>query len=161
MAEEATDTISLTADVVAAYVSGNKLTAAEVPDLIKSVHAALSGAGAPEPPPVEDNKATAAQIRKSLTDDALISFEDGKPYKSLRRHLSTRGLTPDEYKAKYGLPRDYPMVAPSYSAQRSELAKKLGLGNKRAAEPTPEPKPSAKRGRAKSKAKSASNEDPN
>ena len=86
----------------------------------------------------------------------MISFEDGKPYKSLRRHLSTRGLTPDEYRAKYGLGKDYPMVGPSYSAQRSELAKKLGLGNKRAPEPPPEPEPTPKRGRGKAKAAAAS-----
>ena len=149
MAEDTKELVELTAGVVAAYVASNTVASSELPSLIKSVHDALGDAGKPEAEPEVSTKATAAQIRKSITPDALVSFEDGKPYKSLRRHLSTRGLSPDEYKAKYGLPKDYPMVAPSYSAQRSELAKKLGLGNRRAAEPPPPP--AAKRGRGKAK----------
>ncbi len=146
MAEDDIDTITLTAEIVAAYAAGNKVKADELPALIQSVHGALAGAGkvAVEP---ETAKATASQIKKSLTADALISFVDGKPYKSLKRHLSTQGMTPDDYRSRYGLPRDYPMVAPSYSAQRSELAKKLGLGNKRAS--SPPPAAAAKRGRRK------------
>ncbi len=155
MAED-TDTITLTAEIVAAYAAGNKIKAEELPALISSVHGALATAGQPETPAEpETAKPTTSQIKKSISQDALISFVDGKSYKSLKRHLSTQGMSPDEYRSKYGLPRDYPMVAPSYSAQRSELAKKLGLGNKRAAAaPTPEPEPAtaaapAKRGRRK------------
>ncbi|MBM0669048.1 MucR family transcriptional regulator, partial [Klebsiella pneumoniae] len=80
---------------------------------------------------VEDHKVTAAQVRKSVTPDRLFSFLDGKPYKSLKRHLTTRGITPAEYRQKYGLPHDYPMVAATYAAQRSELAKNSGLGQYR------------------------------
>ncbi len=120
--------IDLAADIVSAYVSKNNVPIAELPSLIASVHASLSTLGQPAATPAEDHKVTAAQIRKSVTPDALISFIDGKPYKSLKRHLTTRGLTPDEYRQKYGLPRDYPMVAANYAAQRSELAKSLGLG---------------------------------
>ena len=122
----------MTADIVAAYVQQNKIPAGELGSLISSIHAALTSAGAPESVVEETTKASAAQIRKSITPDALISFEDGQPYKSLRRHLSVRGLSPEDYKAKWGLPKDYPIVAPAYSAQRSALAKSLGLGRKAA-----------------------------
>ena len=148
MAED-NDITSLTAEIVGSYVAANKVAANELAGLISSVHSALSGAGKVETVVEPDTKATPSQIRKSLTPDALISFVDGKAYKSLKRHLSTQGMSPDEYRTKFGLPKDYPMVAPSYSAQRSELAKKLGLGNKRAPEaaaPQPAPTP-AKRGR--------------
>ncbi|TXI09302.1 MAG: transcriptional regulator [Rhizobium sp.] len=122
-------TINLTAGIVAAYVENNTIAVGDLPALIKSVHAALNGVGSPEAAPVESvPKATAAQIRKSITPDALISFEDGKPYRTLKRHLTTMGLTVEEYKAKWGLPKDYPTVAPSYSEQRSAMAKSLGLG---------------------------------
>jgi predicted transcriptional regulator len=96
------------------------------------VHTALAGLGqgsATTAPAVE--KLTPSQIRKSITPDALISFEDGKPYKTLRRHLTIRGLTPEAYREKWGLPRDYPMTSASYSEQRSKLALALGLGNQR------------------------------
>ena len=147
MAEDL-DLTTLTAEIVANYTSGNKITAGELPALITSVHAALSSAGQP-PAPAEPEtaKATSSQIKKSMSEHALVSFLDGKSYKSLKRHLSTNGMSPDEYRTKYGLPRDYPMVAPSYSAQRSELAKKLGLGNKRTTKPAPEPAPAKKGGR--------------
>ncbi|MFH6786802.1 MucR family transcriptional regulator [Methylobacterium sp. MA0201] len=120
--------IELTSDIVGAYVSNNNIRAADLPDLIASVHASLAGLNKPAAVPEEDHKVTAAQIRKSITPDHLISFLDGKPYKSLKRHLATRGLTPDEYRRKYGLGYDYPMVAASYAAARSELAKTSGLG---------------------------------
>ena len=124
--------IELTGDIVAAYVSGNHVQASELPGLIASVHAALSQLSAGEPTEAAGpEKPTSAQIKKSITHDALISFEDGKPYKTLRRHLTIRGLTPEAYRAKYGLPAEYPMTAAAYSAQRSELARALGLGNKR------------------------------
>jgi predicted transcriptional regulator len=100
--------------------------------LIAGIYSALSGlgqGGASEAPAVE--KLTPAQIRKSITPDALISFIDGRPYKTLKRHLSGNGMTIEQYRERYGLPRDYPSTAASYSAQRSALAKSLGLGNQR------------------------------
>ena len=101
-------------------------------ELIASTHAALAGlshAAAAAAPAVE--KLTPSQIRKSITPDALISFIDGKPYKTLKRHLTGNGMTIEEYRERYGLPRDYPSTAASYSAQRSALAKSLGLGQQR------------------------------
>jgi predicted transcriptional regulator len=118
--------------IVAAYVANNNVPAAELPTLLNSVYSALSGLGqdgASEAPAVE--KLTPAQIRKSITPDALISFIDGKPYKTLKRHLNRHDMTIEEYRARYGLPRDYPSTAASYSAQRSALAKSLGLGQQR------------------------------
>ena len=120
--------IELTAGVVASYVENNHLAANELAALIKSVHAALSGAGQPEAPVDETLKLTSGQIKKSITADFLISFIDGKKYKTLKRHLATHGLNFEEYRAKFGLPKDYPTVAPNYSAQRSAMAKQLGLG---------------------------------
>ena len=122
-------TIEMTADIVSAFVSNNAVSVSDLPGLIKSVHASLSGVGAPEA--VEAavvTKPGAAQIRRSITPDALISFEDGRPYKTLKRHLTTQGLTIAEYKAKWGLPDNYPTTAPSYSEARSAMAKALGLG---------------------------------
>ena len=101
----------------------------DLPALIRATHDALAGIGAPPAPTVETvTKATPAQIRKSITPEALISFEDGKPYKTLKRHLTTHGMTVAEYKAKWGLPNDYPTTAPAYSEARSKMAKALGLG---------------------------------
>jgi predicted transcriptional regulator len=129
---ERTEVITIATDIVAAYVSNNRVPAAEMPALLSNVHAAVVALGksitavdaGPEKP-------TAAQIRKSVKPDALISFIDGKPYKTLKRHLTGNGLTMDEYRERYGLPRDYPSTAASYSEQRSALAKSLGLGQKR------------------------------
>lgn len=116
-------------DIVCAYVSNNSIPASELPELIAGVHRALTPVPAETAPAADEIKpATAAQIRRSITPDALVSFEDGKPYKTLRRHLSARGLTPEEYRRKWGLPHDYPMVAANYAAQRSALAKTAGLG---------------------------------
>jgi len=127
-----TDFMELTTDIVAAYVSNNSVPVADLPTLLSGVHAALAGLGDPsasaEP---KAEKLTAAQIRKSITPDALISFLDGKPYKTLKRHLSGNGLTIEQYRERFGLPRDYPSTAANYSAQRSALAKSLGLGNQR------------------------------
>ena len=123
--------IDLAADIVSAYVSKNNVPVAELPNLIASVYASLSGLGQPAATPVEDHKVTPAQVRKSVTPDTITSFIDGRSYKSLKRHLTSNGLTPDEYRQKYGLPRDYPMVAANYAARRSELAKSLGLGQLR------------------------------
>lgn len=126
---QATDLLGMTADIISAYVSNNNVNADVLPGLISSVHAALSATSAPAEEPVEQiERPTAAQIRKSITPDFLISFEDGKRYKSMKRSLSLKGLTPAEYREKWGLPKDYPMVAPNYAAARSELAKQMGLG---------------------------------
>src|SRR3954453_10090776 len=124
--------IELAADIIAAYVSNNPVPVAELPALISNVHAALNGltSGASQATTAEEQveKATPSQIRKSITPDALISFIDGKPYKTLKRHLTGHSLDPYSYRQRYGLPNDYPMVAASYAAQRSELAKAIGLG---------------------------------
>ena len=139
--------IGLTADVVAAFVGNNAVAVADLPALIKTVHAALSGAEAPAPVAVEEVvKPTTAQIRKSITHDALISFIDNRPYKTLKRHLTTHGMTVVEYKAKFGLPSDYPTTAPAYSEARSAMAKALGLGQggRKAKTPAKTPKSRAK-----------------
>ncbi|MGU3539471.1 MucR family transcriptional regulator [Methylobacterium sp. A54F] len=126
------DYVELAADIVSAYVSNNPVPAAELPGLLGQVHGALTGlvrAQAANGSGVE--RPTPAQVKKSISHDALVSFEDGKPYKTLRRHLTIRGLTPEAYRAKWGLPADYPMTAASYSEQRSSLARSLGLGLQR------------------------------
>jgi predicted transcriptional regulator len=123
-----------TVAVVASFVDRNQVDAVLVPDLIRSVSRAFRGLHRPEPEPeaeTQTRKATAAQIRKSITDDGLISFEDGRSYRVLKRHLRTLNLTPDEYRAKWGLGSGYPMTAPSYSVKRSILAKASGLGRVR------------------------------
>ncbi|MER9651636.1 MucR family transcriptional regulator [Mesorhizobium sp. M0199] len=131
--------IELTADVVSAYVSNNPIPVGDLPALIGQVHAALKGTaeGVSAKEPVA--LTPAVPIRKSVTPDYIISLEDGKKFKSLKRHLSTHyGLTPDGYRAKWGLSADYPMVAPNYAAARSSLAKTMGLGRKpKAPEPAP------------------------
>jgi predicted transcriptional regulator len=131
----------LVADVAAAYFSNTHVATADIPQVIQQIATSLmnvsAGETTPEPETQEEPaapKLTAAQVRKSITPDALISFEDGKAYRTLKRHLSTRGLTPEEYREKWGLPRDYPMVAASYSEARSAMAKSLGLGRKSGAE---------------------------
>jgi predicted transcriptional regulator len=129
-----TDYIEMSADIVSAYVSNNSIPSSELANLLASVHATVSGlaaGGADAPAKDGVEKATPAQIKKSITPDALISFEDGKPYKTLRRHLTLRGLSPEAYREKHGLPVDYPMTSASYSAQRSKLALSSGLGNNR------------------------------
>ncbi|AWN42644.1 MucR family transcriptional regulator [Methylobacterium durans] len=122
--------IGLAADIVSAFVSNNPVSVAELPALISNVHRALNGlaSGTSQAPVEEVEKPTPSQIKKSITPDALISFVDGRPYKTLKRHLAGHGLDPYSYRQRYGLPNDYPMVAASYAAQRSELAKAIGLG---------------------------------
>jgi predicted transcriptional regulator len=157
------DMIGYAADIVSAYVSNNSVPTSELPGLLSGIYAAIDGlrAGSASAEPAI-GKPTAAQIRKSIKPDALISFIDGKPYKTLKRHLSGNGLTIAEYRERYGLPRDYPSVAASYSEQRSAMAKNLGLGQNRkasapvapvepAAAPAEKPveKPTKARGRAK------------
>ena len=141
---------ALTSQIVAAFVGQHKLGPAELPAIIASVHTALSSLGH-EGPAEPEKPVPMMPIKKTVTNDYLISLEDGRHYKSLKRHLTGRGLTPAEYREKWGLPKDYPMVAPSYAKHRSELAKSLGLGQQRrkarAADET-EPKPAAgRRGR--------------
>jgi predicted transcriptional regulator len=130
----------LTAQVVEAFASGNRLGAVDLPGLIAMVHQSLASAGSPPPEAPEDvKKLSPAQIRKSIQPDHLVSFEDGRSYKALKRHLTIRGLAPAQYRQKWGLPPDYPMTAASYSQARSALAKSFGFGRKSAAlaEPTP------------------------
>lgn len=127
------DLLELTADVVSAYVAKNPVTASSLPDLIASVNASLRSLGAPaaEPAPTP-----AVNPKRSVYPDYIVCLEDGKRFKSLKRHIMTHyGITPDEYRAKWDLPRDYPMVAPNYAAARSALAKKMGLGRKPKAKP--------------------------
>ena len=123
----------MTAEMVAAFVANNSLPIAELPALIQSTHAALLrlASGPVDTAPQVEKKEPAVSIRKSLTPDFLVCLDDGKKFKSLRRHLATLGMTPDQYRAKWGLPSDYPMVAPNYAAARSQLAKQSGLGQLR------------------------------
>jgi predicted transcriptional regulator len=147
VAEEQSDNLrDLVAEVAAAYFANSHVTVGEIGTVIEHIAKSLSAVGVSSSTvtAVEEEaparRLTPAQIRKSITPEALISFEDGKPYKTLRRHLSVKGLSPDQYKEKWGLPKDYPLVAASYSAARSQMAKDLGLGNRRtAAAPTPAP----------------------
>ena len=130
----------LTADIVAAYVSHNKIDGAAFAELISTTYRALSTAGMPRSPEEPQTpKPDRAAIRKSLTPDYLTSFIDGRQYKSLKRHLASHGLTGAEYRERYGLPSDYPLVAPNYSAARSALAKGRGFGRKVAASPPSAP----------------------
>ena len=124
--------IDLTANIVSAYVSNNPMPASELPALIGQIHAALLrvSTGRAEPP-LEPAK-PAVPVKKSMTADYLICLEDGKRFKSLKRHLRTQySMTPEQYRDKWGLPADYPMVAPNYAVARSQLAKKMGLGQQR------------------------------
>ena len=109
----------------------NSIATNDLPGLIASVHRAIATVGQDAAPAADElRKTTTAQVRKSITPEALISFEDGKPYRLLKRHLGTRGLTPAEDREKWELPADYPMVAPAYAEKRSEFAKAAGLGRK-------------------------------
>ena len=134
--DDAADTFAgITAELVAAYVSNNSVPAAELPALIVQVHGALAGlvsgtltAETGATAQAEIDRPSAAQIRKSVRPDGIVSFIDGKTYKTLKRHLTSHGLDPRAYRDRYGLPTDYPMVAPAYAEQRSALAKAIGLG---------------------------------
>ena len=126
--EDNTELLTLTADIAAAYVSNNTVQASDVPSVIQTIYRALAGVGAAQAPMPEPQK-PAVPIKKSITPDYLISLEDGKKYKSLKRHLRTQyNMSPDDYRAKWGLPKDYPMVAPNYARARSDLARQMGLG---------------------------------
>jgi predicted transcriptional regulator len=125
------DLVQLTADIVSAYVTNNTIESGQLSKLIEEVHLALVRAPAAAAEPEQKPLVPAVPIRKSITPDYIVSLEDGRKFKSLKRHLAgTYGMTPDEYRAKWGLPRDYPMVAPNYAKARSELAKSMGLGRK-------------------------------
>jgi predicted transcriptional regulator len=123
--------VTLTADIVSAHVSNNSVAVNDLPTLIQNVHSALTGLGqrAEEPQPKPE---PAVSIRSSIKPDYIVCLEDGKKLKMLKRHLMTHyNMTPDEYRQKWGLAADYPMVAPNYAEQRRSLAKKIGLGTKR------------------------------
>jgi predicted transcriptional regulator len=124
--------VRLTAGVVTAYVGNNQLERAQIPELIASVMDGLRQAGGPKAEPVAEEKLVpAVPIKKSVTDDFIVCLEDGKEFKSLKRHLLSKyAMTPEEYRAKWKLPADYPMVAPNYAAARSRLALEMGLGRK-------------------------------
>ena len=125
------ETIVLVSQIVANFVANNKVSVQDLPSLIQTVSGAINGLGQPDV--VAETavaKPTAAQIRKSITDDGLISFIDGKTYKTLKRHLTTHGMTPQDYRTRYGLSAAYPTTAPAYSAARSAMAKSIGLGRK-------------------------------
>ena len=140
--------MEITADIVSAHVSNNILSSEELPALIRSVHAALAGLGEEAKAPEPDPQQPAISIRSSVKPDFIVCLEDGKKLKMLKRYLWTNyKMTPDDYRAKWKLPSDYPMVAPNYAEQRSALAKSIGLGRKRAPEPVVPPKAPARRGR--------------
>lgn len=123
--------ITLTADIVAAHVSNNSVAVSDLPTLISNVHSALSGLGGATVVP-ETRQEPAVSVRASIKPDYIICLEDGKKLKMLKRHLMTHyKMTPEDYRAKWNLPADYPMVAPNYAEQRRTLAKKIGLGTKR------------------------------
>lgn len=127
-----TELVELTADIVAAYVSNNTVVASDLPVLISDIHQALSRATMNSTPVEREELRPAVAIKRSVTPDYIVCLEDGKKFKSLKRHLRTHyNLSPEEYREKWGLPHDYPMVAPNYAAARSELAKKMGLGTRR------------------------------
>ena len=130
--------ITLTADIVTAHVANNNVEVGDLPALIQNVHGALAGLGTE--PQVEEKPEPAVSVRASVKNDHLVCLEDGKKMKMLKRHLLTdHGMTPEEYRERWNLPADYPMVAPEYADKRRELAKKIGLGRK----------PGQKRGRRK------------
>lgn len=153
MTEKNETQIELTAEVVSAYVSNNPIPVSDLPKLIADVYAALGLINGAAPAEESEAQKPAVPIKKSVTPDYIISLEDGTKFKSLKRPLMARyGMTPDEYRAKWNLPSDYPMVAPNYSASRSAMAKTMGLGRKPGTGATPKTKPTptgAKRGRKK------------
>lgn len=127
--ENKTETIDMTAEIVSAFVGNNTIPASELPALILNVYQALNSINGGEEPKVETPKEPAVSIKKSVSNDHIICLEDGRKFKSLKRHLRTKyNMSPEEYRIKWNLPKDYPMVAPAYAKARSELAKQMGLG---------------------------------
>ena len=154
MAQEDNQTLrDIVAEVAAAYFANSHVSVAEISTVIAEIAKSLGAVGegvgpvaaAQEEAPATP-KLTPAQVRRSVTPGALISFEDGKPYKTLRRHLAVKGLSPEQYREKWGLPKDYPMVSANYSAARSQMAKDLGLGNRRRTPAAPAARPRGRRG---------------
>lgn len=130
-----TDLLTLTTEIVASHLSNNSVPAAEIPSLIERIYKTLSGLGGDAPAPVGNSERPqpAVPIRKSVMPDYLVCLEDGKKLKMLKRHLKTAySMTPEQYRERWGLPADYPMVAPNYAKTRSKLAKDIGLGTGRA-----------------------------
>jgi len=126
---KADDLLKFASEIVAAYVSNNPIPVSEIPAMIKSVHATLGGLAGGVSTETPTALKPAVPVKKSVTPEYIVCLEDGKKLKMLKRYLRSRyDLTPEEYRAKWGLPADYPMVAPNYAAQRSEFAKKIGLG---------------------------------
>ena len=148
-------TRKLTVQIVAAHVAHNNVATNDLPALIDQVYSALSGLGKPVEP-AQERPQPAVPIKKSITPDYIVCLEDGRKLKMLKRHLKTAyNLTPDEYRERWGLPADYPMVAPSYANQRSALAKTIGLGTRRPVTPpaaAPQPGPAASKARRTRKA---------
>jgi len=138
------DLVGITASIVSAYVANNAVRAPDLAVIIGSVHAALSGIADPAGAKVPETREPAIPVRKSVTPDYIISLEDGRPYKSLKRHLALLELTPQAYRAKWNLPADYPMVAPNYAKMRSEMARSAGFGRKNPPEPSPKASSKAK-----------------
>lgn len=137
------DLVTFTADIVSAHISNNQVDAAALPELITTVYAALAGLGSSEAVVVEEKISPAVSVRASIKPDAITCLDCGFKGKMLKRHLNTEhGMTPEDYKARWCLPKDYPLVAPNYAAMRKELATKIGLGRK----------PAQKRGRKKATA---------
>lgn len=150
-----TQLIELTADIVAAHVSNNSVAVGDVANLVQRVHGALSGLGQSAEEPEEQKKVPVVSVRASVKQDYIVCMECGKKQRTLKRHLqSAHGMSPDQYRQDYGLPREYPMTAPSYSRQRQEMARSIGLGRKRqnsdAAPAAEGQKPQRKRRTAKS-----------
>ena len=135
-----TELLALTADIVASHFANNTVAPAEVPGVIESVYATLARLGTPVVLPVPKQE-PAVSVRSSIKPDHIVCLEDGKKLKMLKRHLMTRyGMTPDDYRTKWGLPGDYPMVAPNYAEQRRTLAKSIGLGTNRTSKPRGRPR---------------------
>jgi predicted transcriptional regulator len=127
--DDRSEIIEMTADIVSAFVSNNSVPASEIPGLIQSIHRALSGVSTSEAPAEAAPREPAVPVKKSVNPDFIVCLEDGRKFKSLKRHLRTKyNMSPEEYRSKWGLPKDYPMVAPNYAKARSDLAKQMGLG---------------------------------
>jgi predicted transcriptional regulator len=127
-----TDYIGLTAEIVSAYVSNNTVASGDIPALINQVHSALLRVSSGQAGPLSEPLNPAVPVKRSINPDFIVCLEDGKKFKSLKRHLRTQyGMTPEQYREKWGLAADYPMVAPNYAAARSQLAKQMGLGQQR------------------------------
>ena len=131
-AADSANLIGLTAEIVAAYVGNNTVSSNDIPALINQVHGALLRVASGEAQPSSEPLKPAVPVKKSISPDHIVCLEDGKKFKSLKRHLRSQyNMTPEQYREKWGLPHDYPMVAPNYAAARSHLAKQMGLGQQR------------------------------